>query len=232
MAGRSCWNCGTTSDATLGLVARRLLATFVLFACTADGDGRNTSLTFGSGSVGTASATTADTGSTDGGSSTSASTTTDDGGIDTGSTSSAGSDTSGAIGTTSGADDGAAACPPVDPMDCSPGPGNGKTCDLDGVSCFLPTVQAAVQGVVNGRPEWFDMSMGTPFVLEPELYMDQVVADVSATGLCAIRDPNAGDEMAVKHDNAYAESFDILSAEGNARWGEGIYTATCTPAWF
>ncbi len=200
-------------------------------ACTADGDGRGDSLTFGSGSVGTMTATTAETGSTDEGSSTGA-ITTSTGDADTSSTGAPPLDTGGAIESSTGSDDGGAACPPVDPLDCSPGPGNGKTCDLDGVSCFLPTVQANVQGVVNGYPQWFDMSAGTPFVLEPELYMDQVVADVSATGLCAIRDPNAGDEIAVKHDNAYAESFDILSAEGNARWGEGIYTATCAPSWF
>ena len=203
-------------------------------ACWVDGVGRNDSLTFGSGSAGTMTATTADTGSTDEGSSSGATTTTTDDGADTGSTSAPSTDTSGAIESSSGGDDGAAACPPVDPLDCSPGVGSGEadTCDLDGVSCFLPTVQASVQGIVNGHPEWFDMSAGTPFVLEPELYMDAVVADVSAAGLCAIRDPNAGDEIAVKHDNAYAESFDILSAEGNARWGEGIYTATCTPSWF
>lgn len=137
-------------------------------------------------------------------------------------------------GSSSGTDDAAGGCPPADPLDCSPGPGSGEpdTCDLDGGSCFLPTVQASVMGVVNGHPEWIDMTNGTPFVLEPESYMNAVVESVSAAGLCAIRDPNAGDEIAVKHDNGYAESFDILSAEGNARWGDGIYTATCAPAWF
>jgi hypothetical protein len=210
-------------------VARGALVVLAFVACSVDGGGRGESLTFGSDSAGTM---TTSTGSTDEGSSTGASTSTTDDGADTGSTSAPSTDTSGAIEASSGDDDGAAACPPVDPLDCSPGPGNGKTCDLDGVSCFLPTVQASVQGIVNGHPEWFDMSAGTPFVLEPELYMDAVVADVSAAGLCAIRDPNAGDEIAVKHDNAYAESFDILSAEGNARWGEGIYTATCAPSWF
>jgi hypothetical protein len=50
--------------------------------------------------------------------------------------------------------------------------------------------------------------------------------------LCAIRDPNAGDEIVVKYNNDYAENFDILSAMGYARWGAGIFTATCAPAWF
>jgi hypothetical protein len=28
------------------------------------------------------------------------------------------------------------------------------------------------------------------------------------------------------------ENFDILTADGYARWGDGIYTSKCIPAWF
>jgi hypothetical protein len=125
-------------------------------------------------------------------------------------------------------------CPgPADPMDCSPGPGSGEgdTC-VDDPSCFLDLVQASVNGVISEIPQWFDQSSGQPYVLEVELYMNEVVARVSAAGQCAIRDPNAGDEIAVKHDNAFAENFDILTAEGFARYGDGIYTSKCIPAWF
>ncbi len=126
------------------------------------------------------------------------------------------------------------ACPgPGAPLDCSPGPGSGEadTC-VDDPSCFLQLVQASVNAVIADTPQWFDQSDGQPFVLEVELYMDEVVARVAAAGQCAIRDPNAGDEIAVKHDNAFAENFDILTAEGYARYGNGIYTSKCIPAWF
>jgi hypothetical protein len=217
----------------------------VLAACGFDDSGRDQTGTFGPSTVtvGPLTATTASDATTDGSSdgstdatSVSATSPSDDDDDDDASDATGVATTSGPPDpdSTSTGDPPTGGCPPQGPLDCGPGPGSGEadTCDLDGVSCFLPTVQASVQGVVNGNPAWFDMSAGTPFVLEPELYMNAAVDAVAATGLCAIRDPNAGDEIAVKHDQGYAESFDILSAEGNARWGDGIYTATCSPAWF
>ena len=119
------------------------------------------------------------------------------------------------------------------PLDCSPGPGSGnaETC-VDDTSCFLQLVQSSVNGVIADTPQWFDQSDGQPYVLEVEMYMNEVVARVAAAGQCAIRDPNAGDEIVVKHDNAFAENFDILTAQGYARYGSGIYTSKCIPAWF
>lgn len=134
---------------------------------------------------------------------------------------------------TTGGGGGVPACPgPADPLDCSPGPGSGEgdTC-VDDPSCFLSLVQGSVNGVITDHPEWFDQSSGQPFVLEVELYMDAVVERVGQSE-CSIRDPNAGDEIVVKHDNAFAENFDILTAEGVARYGNGIYTSKCIPAWF
>lgn len=122
-------------------------------------------------------------------------------------------------------------CPPPGPVDCSPGDGDGLDC-ISTESCFLRTVQNAVNQVQRDHPEWFDLSDGIPRVLDVEAYMNAVVAVVASTGLCAIRDPNAGDEIVVKHDNAAAENFDILTAAGYARSGGGIYTSTCIPAWF
>lgn len=122
-------------------------------------------------------------------------------------------------------------CPPPGPVDCSPGEGSGEDCIFT-ESCFLRTVQNAVNQVQRDHPEWFDLSDGNPRVLDVEAYMDAVVALVVASGLCSIRDPNAGDEIVVKHDNGAAENFDILTATGYARSGGGIYTSTCIPAWF
>lgn len=130
--------------------------------------------------------------------------------------------------------DTAGGCPALGGQDCSPGNGSGEadTC-ADLGSCYIDLVQSGVQGVIAAHPDWFD-AVDTTLVLTDyvESYMNAVVDDVNAQGVCAIRDPNAGDEIAVKHDNGFAESFDILTADGHARYGELIYTATCTPAWF
>lgn len=126
------------------------------------------------------------------------------------------------------------ACPPQLALDCEPGPGSGEpdTC-AKGTSCFLELVQEGVQDVIAMNPAWFtDEGGGAYLVLDVDAFMNAVVADINEHDLCAIRDPNAGDEVAVKHDNGYAESFDILSADGHARYGELIYTATCAPAWY
>jgi hypothetical protein len=177
------------------------------------------------------------TGSTtgDGSSDTTTAVDPDTGPVDTGTTVAVDPDTGPA---STGPDDttgggGVPACPgPGAPLDCSPGPGSGRndTC-VDDPSCFLGLVQASVNGIIADYPEWFDQSTGQPFVLEVESYMNAVVERVGQTE-CSIRDPNAGDEIVVKHDNAFAENFDILTAEGFARYGNGIYTSKCIPAWF
>jgi hypothetical protein len=119
------------------------------------------------------------------------------------------------------------------PADCSPGPGTGEADECEFLkSLFYGTVSSSVLTVVDDHPDWFEEGGGTWYVLQTESYMDSVVALVNTYNLCAIRDPNAGDEIAVKHDNAFAESFDILTWDGYVRYGEGIYNATCAPAWF
>ena len=144
-----------------------------------------------------------------------------------------GGGTGGTTTTTSGAGGEPLGCPsPGDPPDCSPGSSDCSQ-GFDGPSCFYDTVRNAVTYVVHiAHPEWIDWSSGNAYVLEPELYMDAVVAEVRSKGLCAIRDPNAGDEIAVKHDHELAENFDILTWQGWARWGAGIYNGTCVGAWF
>jgi hypothetical protein len=142
----------------------------------------------------------------------------------------------GAGGGGAGGEGGAIVCPPVGPLDCSPGTGTGEADQcFDGVSCFLDNVQAAVTGVISAQPSWFDYNNpdNCPFILQIDSFMDAVAADLVAQGLCAIRDPNApGEEVTVKHDNAYSENFDIVAANGCARYGDLIYTSYCAPAWW
>jgi hypothetical protein len=118
-------------------------------------------------------------------------------------------------------------------MDCSPGTGTGEgaECTLS-TSCFLRDVQNAINAVVRDNPTWFNASAGPTHVLAVEDYMNAVVAALNAGGLCAIRDPNAGDEISVEWNNAGAENFDIVTASEDVRCGGGIYTSTCSPAWW
>ena len=127
-------------------------------------------------------------------------------------------------------------CPPVGAQDCSPGPGTGEADQCtDAPSCFLSAVQGAVNGTIAAQPSWFawDDAHSCWGILELDLFLDAVVSSLESGGLCAIRDPNApGEEVTVKHDNAYAENFDIVASFGCARSGAGIYTGYCAPAWW
>jgi predicted outer membrane repeat protein len=132
--------------------------------------------------------------------------------------------------------DGLWMCPPPGGLDCvTPGTGDGVTC-FDGVSCFMDEVQAAVRGVIADHPDWFrrDDELSCEVVVVDGLVYRQAVVDaLNARGdLCAIPDPNAGDEVAIKYNNTYAENFDILASNGCARYGGAIYTSTCYTAWF
>jgi hypothetical protein len=119
------------------------------------------------------------------------------------------------------------------PPECEPGPGTGNADQcFDAPSCFLRAVQSSIRAVIAANPTYFDMSAGTPRVTNEAGYMNGVVDELRRRGLCAIIDPNAGDEIVVKHDNDLAENFDILTADSVARSGDGIFTATCAPAWF
>lgn len=153
------------------------------------------------------------------------------GGIGTGGTATGGATTGG-----TGGAGGSVTCPELGNPDCSPGDGTGNADQcFDAASCYLKIVQNAVNFVINTQhPQWVDWSDGNPKILDANQndYVLAVVDEVSLQGLCAIQDPNAGDEIVVKHDNDFAENFDILTSQGYARYGPNIHTATCAPAWF
>ncbi|MGZ3421177.1 MAG: hypothetical protein ACXVEF_44950 [Polyangiales bacterium] len=121
-------------------------------------------------------------------------------------------------------------------MDCTPGTGTGEGDQCkDAPSCYLTIVQKAVNGLVSAHPDWFDFTgpSGCPVIKNVDMFLDAVVADVAAHGLCVERDPHApGEEITVKKDNAFSENFDLVSSAGCARSGAPIYTGYCAPAWW
>jgi hypothetical protein len=102
---------------------------------------------------------------------------------------------------------------------------------------LLGAVEGAIDLLVRARPELFNMQeesvagTGQYRVLDKEAYVDGVIANLRAAGLCAGRsiDPERVD---VKSTNAFSEEFDIWTSRGFIRRGGAAYRRTCTPAAF
>ncbi len=128
------------------------------------------------------------------------------------------------------------ACNTQGPRDCTPGNGTG-----DANQCYDPPkaywatqVNAAIEKVLNDHPEYFDFNQGfgcCPKAIQPDAYVEAVVADVVAQGLCSIRDPNDGHEIVVKLQNDCAENYNILTS-GDIVRHPPKYQGVCAPAWF
>jgi hypothetical protein len=151
-----------------------------------------------------------------------------------------------------GGDTPAAPTPPVTaPPAATPAPGAGvSSCPLGmgsrETTCsrtrsqLLPQVEAAIDLTVQQKPALFDLTndampgWGHYKVREPQAYLDAVIANLQAAGLCAQRDPDDGnyERIDVKESNDYSEDFDVVTSAGFIRRGDGAYRGTCTPASF
>jgi hypothetical protein len=135
----------------------------------------------------------------------------------------------------------------------APGPGEGvgaPSCPIGmgsavadcsrGDSHLLDRIEVAIDLTVRQKPGIFDLSSdavpgsGQYKVLDPEAYLDGVVANLRAAGLCAQRDPDDGtyETIQVKESNDYSESFDVIVSSGFIRRGHSAYRQTCAPASF
>jgi hypothetical protein len=122
--------------------------------------------------------------------------------------------------------------PPAASCSLPPGGGSGRDCER--VSpLFLGDVTIAIDDVVARRPELFDTSdakCGNCFrVRDERAFVELLVEAVARRGLCAHYD---GEELAVKRTNDLNEQYDVLTADGYLRRGDGSYRSTCRPAWF
>jgi hypothetical protein len=101
-------------------------------------------------------------------------------------------------------------------------------------SSLLGVVDEAINQVVREHPEVFDLGARQPNegwykIVNTAAYDNYVVEAIKARGYCSRHD---GEELVVKRENALSEHFDISTAEGNVRRGEGSYRSTCYPAAF
>jgi hypothetical protein len=98
-------------------------------------------------------------------------------------------------------------------------------------------VEAALDRLVRERPELFNTQEEAGAdtaqyrVLDREKYLDGVVANLRAAGLCAERTVDL-ERVLVKSTNAFSEEWDVLTASGFMRRGSYSYRQTCEPAVF
>ncbi len=107
-------------------------------------------------------------------------------------------------------------------------------------SALLGDLEDAMTLLIQQKPQVFDLTEevapGTKAyrVLDREAYMDGLVANLRAAGLCAERDPDDGQQQTIraKDSSAFSEDFDVLLSNGFMRRGAGAYRKTCSPSSF
>ncbi len=131
--------------------------------------------------------------------------------------------------------------PPAPPVEsgansCHLGPGTLDTgCTAHLGSIHLADVQGAIDRVVQTRPELFDLGdqsgegLEQYRVLDADDYFDAIVAELTATGLCAGRSLDR-ETLQVKGSNELSEDFDILLSSSHIR--RNAYLTSCRPAAF
>lgn len=102
---------------------------------------------------------------------------------------------------------------------------------------LLAAVESAIDRLVRERPGLFDLreeageGTGQYRVLAADEYLDGVVANLRAAGLCAERTLDR-ERVVAKSTNDFSEEWDVLSSNGFVRRGSYSYRHTCTPAVF
>ena len=115
---------------------------------------------------------------------------------------------------------------------------NATTCDREHTR-LLEDVEAAIERVIQSKPEIFDLTREAApqtrafMVLDEEAYFDALLVELRKAGLCAQKDYDGVLEtISVKDSNEFSEDFDVLLGDGFIRRGFGSYRQTCTPSAF
>jgi hypothetical protein len=120
---------------------------------------------------------------------------------------------------------------------CPIGKGDPAASCAKGAPQLLAAVEAAIDRLVREKPEQFNKqeeageNTGQYRVLAKDEYVDGVIANLRAAGLCAERTLDR-ERVLVKSTNAFSEEWDILSSSGFIRRGSYSYRQTCDPAVF
>jgi len=122
---------------------------------------------------------------------------------------------------------------------CPLGEGSAHADCAKASSRLVDALVNAMDQLVKAKPETFDktdeagVGTGQYRVLEKEAYLNGLVANLTAAGYCAQRDPDdyAHERLQVKSENGFSETFDVLTSGGFMRRA-GSYLETCSPASF
>jgi hypothetical protein len=105
---------------------------------------------------------------------------------------------------------------------------------------LLSDVETAMDLLLQQKPQIFDLTNeyegGTRayMVKDKEAYMEGLVANLRAAGLCSERDADDAEQetIRVKDSAEFSEDYDVLLSTGHMRRGTGAYRQTCTPSSF
>jgi hypothetical protein len=105
---------------------------------------------------------------------------------------------------------------------------------------MLNVYEDALDLLVQQNPTIFDLQSeaqpGTKayLVKDKDAYLNGIVGNLRAAGLCAERDADDGAQQTirVKLGNDFSEDYDTLLSSGHMRRGQGAYRQSCTPAAF
>jgi hypothetical protein len=124
--------------------------------------------------------------------------------------------------------------------DCAPAE-EALTCDA-GPATVGRDVEQAIDWLIGTSPHIFDFDInlgGGAYALRDEIGFTYGVTErLNALGLTAVVDGWAGDEIQVKRDRTFSDTFDIVRAGderspgGYVRRGSGAFRGTCHPAAF
>ncbi len=123
---------------------------------------------------------------------------------------------------------------------CRVGTGSPTAACGKGGSRLLDQMLAAMDLLLGQKPQIFDRSDASPSgssgyrVVDREAYLNGLVANLQAAGLCAQRDPDDYnyERIQVKSGDGFSEDFDVLLGTGYMRHDAASYRATCVPASF
>jgi hypothetical protein len=118
--------------------------------------------------------------------------------------------------------------PPDDenaPQSCKPAHETGnQRCPREGSSDFINVVFAAYDSLNRNRP---DLVKNDQIRVSEDDWAWAVVQEIRRRGYCA---GMYAEEVSVRTSNAFSENFDVVTASGTVRRGEGAYRSTCYPA--
>jgi hypothetical protein len=123
---------------------------------------------------------------------------------------------------------------------CPLGKGDANASCEQGRTALLDELEGAMDLLIQQKPQIFDLgneyAPGTRAykVLDKEAYMEGLVANLRAAGLCSERDPDDFQLETIRAKNAsdFSEDFDVILSSGHMRRGSGMYRQTCSPSAF